>query len=46
MLFMMQRWHRPLGSGGQEYFKEKRPVNVQVDSPAHLAEIFPRPGGF
>ncbi len=32
------------GQRNQEYFNEKRPVNVRVDGTAHLAELFPRPG--
>jgi hypothetical protein len=42
---MMHRSKKLLGSGYQEYFNEKRPVNVRVDGTAHLAELFPRPGG-
>src|SRR6266849_7957610 len=42
-LFMMPRSKKLLNSGDQEYFNEKRPVNVRVDSTAHLAELFPRP---
>jgi hypothetical protein len=41
---MMRRSKKLLGSGGQEYFKEKRPVNVRVDAAAHLAALFSRPG--
>ncbi len=40
---MMPRSKKLLNSGDQEYFNEKRPVNVRVDSTAHLAELFPRP---
>ncbi len=40
---MMPRSKKLLGSGDQEYFNEKRPVNVRVDSIAHLAELFPSP---
>ncbi len=39
---MMHRSKKLLGSGNQEYFNEKRPVNVRVDGTAHLAELFPR----
>jgi hypothetical protein len=42
---MLHRSKKHLGSGGQEYFNEKRPVNLRVDGTAHLAELFPRPGG-
>ncbi len=42
---MMHRSKKLLGSGDQEYFKEKRPVNVRVDGTAHLAELFLRPEG-
>jgi hypothetical protein len=38
---MMHRSKKLLGSGDQEYFKEKRPVNVRVDGAEHLAELFP-----
>ena len=41
---MMHRSKNLLGSSDQEYFNEKRPVNVRVDGTAHLAELFPRPG--
>ena len=41
---MMPRSKKLPGSGDQEYFNEKRPVNVRVDGTAHLAELFPRPG--
>ena len=40
---MMHRSKSLLGSGDQEYFNEKRPVNVRVDGTAQLAELFPRP---
>jgi hypothetical protein len=40
---MMRRSKELPDSGDQEYFKEKRPVNVRVDSTAHLAELFPGP---
>jgi hypothetical protein len=39
---MMHRSKKLLGSGDQEYFNEKRPVNVRVNGTAHLAELFPR----
>jgi hypothetical protein len=39
---MMRRSQNPLGSGGQEYFNEKRPVNLRIDGTAHPAEFFPR----
>jgi hypothetical protein len=42
---MMHSSKNLLGSGDQEYFNEKRPVNVRADGTAHLAELFPRPGG-
>ncbi len=35
---MMRRSKNLLGSGEQEYFNEKRPVNVRVDDTAHLAQ--------
>src|SRR5438445_10783475 len=41
---MMHRSKNLLGSSDQEYFNEKRPVNVRVDGTAHLAELFPRLG--
>jgi hypothetical protein len=41
---MMHRSQNLLVSGDQEYFNEKRPVNVRVDGTAHRAEIFLRPG--
>jgi hypothetical protein len=34
-LFMMHHSKKLLGSGEQEYFNEKRPVNVRVDGTAH-----------
>ena len=37
---MMHRSKKLLGSGEQEYFNEKRPVNVRVDRPVHLVELF------
>jgi hypothetical protein len=40
---MMHRSKNLLGSGGKEYFKEKRPVNVRVDGTAQLTELFPTP---
>jgi hypothetical protein len=40
---MMHRWKKLLGSGGQEYFNRKRPVNQRVDGTNLLAELFPRP---
>jgi len=42
---MMHRSKKLLCSGDEEYFNEKRSVNVRVDGTAHLAELFPRPGG-
>ncbi len=42
---MMPRSKKLPGSGDQEYFNEKRPVNVRVGGTAHLAELFPRPAG-
>jgi len=42
---MTPRSKKLLGSGDQEYFNEKRPVNGRVDGTAHLAELLPRPGG-
>src|SRR5882672_9736771 len=42
---MVRRSKKALGSGGQEYFNEKRPVNLRVDGPARLAELSPRSGG-
>ena len=41
---MMYRSKKLLSNGDQEYFNEKRPVNLRVDGIAHLAELFPRPG--
>jgi hypothetical protein len=41
---MMRRSKKLLGSGDEEYFNEKRSVNVRVDGTAHLAELFPRSG--
>jgi hypothetical protein len=41
---MTHRSQNLLVSGHQEYFNEKRPVNVRVDGTGHFAEIFPRPG--
>jgi hypothetical protein len=38
----MHRWKKLLRSGDQEYFNEKRPVNVRVNGTAHLAESFSR----
>ncbi len=38
---MMRRSKKFLGSGDQEYFKEKRPVNARVDGPGQLAELVP-----
>ena len=35
---MMHRFTKVPGSGDEEYFNEKRPVNVRVDRRAHLAE--------
>ncbi|HXM93592.1 MAG TPA: hypothetical protein VOA64_04945 [Candidatus Dormibacteraeota bacterium] len=35
---MMHRSKKLLGSGDEEYFNKKRPVNVRVDATAHLAE--------
>jgi len=40
---MMHRSKKLLGKGDQEYFNEKRPVNVRVDGTARLAELFPGP---
>jgi len=42
---MMHRSKKPRDSGDEEYFDEKRPVNVPVDGAAHLAELFPRSMG-
>jgi hypothetical protein len=42
---MMHRSRKLLCSGDEEYFNEKRSVNVRVDGTAHLAEIFPAPKG-
>jgi hypothetical protein len=42
---MMHRSEKLLVNGDEEYFNEKRSVNVRVDGAAHLAELFPRPGG-
>jgi hypothetical protein len=39
---MMHRSKKLLVSGDQEYFNEKRPVNVRVDGTAHLAQLLPR----
>jgi hypothetical protein len=36
---MMHRWTKLLGSGGQEYFNEKRPVNWRVDGALHVRRI-------
>ena len=41
---MMHRSKKLLCSGDEEYFNEKRSVNVRVDGTAHLAELFPAPG--
>jgi len=41
---MMHRSKKLLGSGDQEYFNEKRPVNVRDDGRAHLSELFPPEG--
>jgi len=41
---MTPRSKKLLGSGDQEYFNEKRPVNGRVDGTAHLAELLPAPG--
>jgi hypothetical protein len=41
---MMHRSEKLLVNGDEEYFNEKRSVNVRVDGAAHLAELFPRPG--
>ncbi len=30
-MFMFHRSQKILGSGGQQYFNEKRPVNLRVD---------------
>jgi hypothetical protein len=38
---MMHRSKKLPDTRNQEYFKEKHPVNVRVDSTAHLAELFP-----
>jgi len=35
---MMHRSKKLLCSGDEEYFNEKRPVNVRVEGTAHLAE--------
>jgi hypothetical protein len=40
---MMHRPKRLLGSGHQEYFNEKRPVNVRVNAQHTSPELFPRP---
>jgi hypothetical protein len=41
---MSRRLKKLPGSGDEEYFNEKPPVNVRVDRTAHLAEpsLFPR----
>src|SRR6516162_7666488 len=38
---MMHRFKKVPGSGDEEYFNKKSPVNVSVDRRAHLAEPFP-----
>jgi len=38
---MMHRSMKLLGRGDQEYFNEKRPVNVRVGGTAYLAEALP-----
>jgi hypothetical protein len=38
---MMHRSMKLLGIGDQEYFNEKRPVNVRVGGTAYLAEALP-----
>jgi len=39
---MMRCSKKLLVNGDQEYFNEKRPVNMRVDGTAHFAELFPR----
>jgi hypothetical protein len=38
---MMHRSEKLSGSGDQEYFNEKGPVNLRVDGAADLAEFYP-----
>jgi hypothetical protein len=42
---MMHRSQKLLGSGDQEYFNGKRPVNLPVNGTALVAALFPGLGG-
>jgi hypothetical protein len=41
---MVHRSKKLPGGGDEEYFNQKRSVNVRVDGTAHLAELFSRRG--